>query len=324
MISKRSYEEQNLTKRGMSAIMSLKSDQRLMNLRRTKMRNLTITRTKTFVGCAVKLKVYVEDVSGEIHIKGIPCRKLGDLKNGESKTFAVSENALRVFVIADNISKDYCNEFYRLPEGQDDVFLSGKNRFNPANGNAFMFDNNDTPEVVAARMANGKKGTRVLIVATIIGIILGVLISGKILGGGSDDPKTFSSDGMDITLTEEFRKTNISGYTAVYDSKNVAVLAIKEEFSLLEGFGDCTLAEYMDMVIESNKLTSYEVIRGDGLLGFTYDRVSTEDDRLYTYFSYVYKADDAFWIIQFAMLEKNADNNAAQVTEWAKSVEFSK
>lgn len=288
------------------------------------MRNLTIKRTKTFVGCAVKLKVYVEDASGEIQIKGIPCRKLGDLKNGESQTFAVWENSVRVFVIADNLSKDYCNEFYRLPEGQDDVFLSGKNRFNPANGNAFMFDNNDTPEVVAARKVNGKKGKGVLIVATIIGIILGVLIASKMLSVGSDDPKTFSSDGMDITLTEEFRKTNTSGYTVVYDSRSVAVLAIKEEFSLLEGLDDFTLTEYMHLVIESNELTSYEIISGDGLIGFTYDKESSVDDNMYTYFSYVYKADDAFWLIQFAMLEKNADNNAARVTEWAKSVEFSK
>ena len=48
------------------------------------MRNLTIHREKTFVGSLVKLKVYIEDtLVNELEINGIPCRKLGDLKNGE-------------------------------------------------------------------------------------------------------------------------------------------------------------------------------------------------------------------------------------------------
>ena len=43
------------------------------------MRNLTIKRTKSFVGCAAKLKVYIEDPnSQEISIRNTPCRKIGD------------------------------------------------------------------------------------------------------------------------------------------------------------------------------------------------------------------------------------------------------
>ena len=62
------------------------------------------------------------------------CRRLGDLKNGEEKTFLVGESAARVFVIADKLSKNYCNEFYPLPEGEEDVVLTGKNCFNLSAG----------------------------------------------------------------------------------------------------------------------------------------------------------------------------------------------
>ena len=64
------------------------------------------------------MKVYIEDAqSNELIISGVPCRKLGDLKNGEEKTFEIGEDAAKVFVIADTLSKDYCTEFYQLSEG---------------------------------------------------------------------------------------------------------------------------------------------------------------------------------------------------------------
>ena len=146
------------------------------------MRNLTIKRKKKFVACLGKLKVYIEDFQrNELIISGIPCRKLGDLKNGEEKTFEIGENAAKVFVIADTLSKDYCTEFYQLSEGQDDIVLTGENYFNPANGNAFRFDNNNSAEVLAARKKGNKKGATVLIIAIIVGFVIGFILSSEIL-----------------------------------------------------------------------------------------------------------------------------------------------
>ena len=146
------------------------------------MRNLTIKRKKKFVACLGKLKVYIEDAqTNELIISGVPCRKLGDLKNGEEKTFEIGEDAAKVFVIADTLSKDYCTEFYQLSEGQDDIVLTGENYFNPANGNAFRFDNNNSEEVLAARKKSNKKGATVLIIAIIVGFIIGFILSSEIL-----------------------------------------------------------------------------------------------------------------------------------------------
>ena len=80
------------------------------------MRDLCIKRNKSFVGCLAKLKVYIEDIdSKDIVINGVSCRRLGELKNGEMKTFQIGEESAKVFVIADKISKGYCNEFYIIP-----------------------------------------------------------------------------------------------------------------------------------------------------------------------------------------------------------------
>jgi len=293
------------------------------------MRKLTIKRTKSFVGSLAKMKIYIEDPnSNEILINNTPCRKIGDLKNGEEKTFQIEEQEAKVFVIADKLSKDYCNEYYQLSAGQEDVFLAGKNKFNPANGNAFRFDNNESEGIAENRKHGTRKGIVVLIVAIVVGAILGFLIASGLFFNETPDKapeaKAFSSDGMTITLTDEFRKTDIENYTVAYDSKNVAVFALKEAFSLADGFEDYTVKQYADLVVKNNKLDSAKVKTNGGLTFFEYTYTNPETNDEYRYFSYVYKSNDAFWLVQFATLNKNSDTFVQEIEKWAKSVEFSK
>ena len=138
------------------------------------MRQLTIKREKSFVGCLMKMKVYVEDATDpELEINGVPCRKLGDIKNGEEKSFEIGNNAMKVFVIADKLSKGYCNEFVNIPEGEEDVSLSGRPRFNLFNGNAFRFDGVTDEEVLKNREEGTKKGAPIIIFSVIIGFVIG-------------------------------------------------------------------------------------------------------------------------------------------------------
>ncbi|MCH5197784.1 MAG: hypothetical protein J1E34_02655 [Oscillospiraceae bacterium] len=287
------------------------------------MRNLTIRRTKTFVACLAKLKVYIEDpASTELTINNIPCRKIGELKNGEEKTFQIDESEAKVFVIADKMSKNFCNDYYQLPYGQENIFLSGKPKYNPASGNAFRFDNNNSPDIAANRKKGTQKGLIILIAAIIVGAVIGYTISSGLFSSKTPQPKTFSSDGISITLTDEFRKSNLGNFTVTFDSKDVAVFALEESFSLVEGFEEYTLEQYADLVIEANGLDSSEIKTSDGLTYFEYEFTNTQTKETYRYFSFVYKTNDAFWMVQFATIDENAEEYFAQITQWAKSVEF--
>ena len=83
------------------------------------MRNLTIKRTKSFVACAARMKVYIEDpAAGDTTICGVVCRKLGDLKNGASETFLIGEDSAKLFVIADKLSSGFCNAVCSCPPGR--------------------------------------------------------------------------------------------------------------------------------------------------------------------------------------------------------------
>ena len=287
------------------------------------MRNLTIKREKSFVGSLAKMKVYVEDpTSNEICINDIPCRKIGDLKNGEEKTFQIDEQEVKVYVIADKLSKNYCNEFYQLSASQQDVFLSGKNKFNPANGNAFRFNDNEGEENIANRKRGTRKGLLILIVAIIVGVVFGYSITSNLFSNKTPEPKDFSSNGMNITLTDEFVKTDIENYTVAYDSKNVAVFALKEAFALADGLQDYTLEQYGNLVLQNNNLSASKLQNLEGLTEFEYEFTNPDTKDTYKYFSFVYKADDAFWLVQFATLTENVNEYRAQILEWAKTVSF--
>ena len=287
------------------------------------MRNLTIKREKSFVGSLAKMKVYIEDpTSNEICINDISCRKIGDLKNGEEKTFQIDEQEVKIYVIADKLSKDYCNEFYQLPAGQEDVFLSGKNKFNPANGNAFRFDNNESEETIASRKRGARKGLLILIVAIIVGAVFGYSITSNLFLNKTPEPKDFSSNGMNITLTDEFVKTDIENYIVAYDSKNVAVFALKEAFALADGLQDYTLEQYGNLVLQNNNLSASKLQNLEGLTEFEYEFTNPDTKDTYKYFSFVYKAADAFWLVQFATLAENVDEYSPKILEWAKTVSF--
>ena len=221
------------------------------------MRKLTIKREKSFVACLVSLKVFVADSkAGLVKINGVLCRKIGTIKNGEEKTFEIGEEATRVFVIADSMSKDFCNDYYDIPEGSEDVYLSGRNKYNPLNGNAFRFNGNElSAEVVENRKKATKKGTIILVASIVLGVIVGALSGSGVLSKLNVKEKTFADSGMKIVLTTEFDEVDYEGYTVCYGSEDVAVFALKEAFSDFEGAEDYTLNEYGELVIENNRLS---------------------------------------------------------------------
>ena len=288
------------------------------------MRNLTIKRKKSFIGCLSRAKIYIEDAKApELTINNTPCRKLGELKNGEEKTFVIDNFAAKVFVIADKLTKEFCNDCYQLPTGRQDICLSGKMKFNVVAANAFRFDDNNDPQALAIRKRAAKRGWLVILVAAIVGAAVGYFLGYTVLQPDNTvSPKNFFGAGMYITLTEEFAKTNYDGLTVAFESEDVGVFALKEPFTLAEGFEDNSLEEYANMIINANNLTASPVTNQDGLVGYYYDFLDTETDLTYRYYTYVYKSEDAFWMVQFAILKEDVHEYAHQIRNWAKSAYF--
>lgn len=284
------------------------------------MRTLTIQRTKHFAGCLGTMKVYIEDmIFSDLVIDGRPCRKLGTLKNGETQTFEISETAARVYVIADRFSKGYSNDFYEIPAGEENIVLSGRNHFNPAAGNPFYFDGEAGDAVLRNRKKGIRNGAIVLAGSLIVGFAIGFLLIFGLQGSG--DPKTFSYEDLQITLTDQFSKVSMEGFDVCYRSREAAVLVLQEPFSLAAGLEDYSLKEYADLVIKSNSLpASVEVQTQDGLTFFEYS--ATTSGNTYTYLAAVYKTGDAFWLVQFTVPADRAAEYRPAFLEWAASAAF--
>jgi len=281
-------------------------------------RNLTIQRGKTAVGALAKAKVYIEDLSGDLVISGVRCRKLGEIKNGQEATFYIGNTAAKIFVISDKLSRNFCNDFYALPEGGEDVVLTGSCKFNPFLGNAFRFDNNDSFEVYQNRKQGKKKGVVIMAAAILVGLAVGWLLGGSIFHKSSPGPTTFSVKGMSITLPGEFVETHDGRFTACYTSEEAGVFALKEPFTLLEGSENKTPFQYGHMVIETNGLHASSIKKENDLVYFTYE----SPDGTVFYMAFLYKTEDAFWMVQCATNVEDAEKMTPRFKAWAASVKF--
>lgn len=140
---------------------------------------------------------------------------------------------------------------------------------------------------------------------------------------GAAKPKDFSAEGITITLTSDFKKQNQEGYTLCYASPKVAVFMVKEAFSLQAGMEDWTLDYYADLVFDANASKNPdEISKEDGLTTMEYSFFNEEKNTTYKYFSAMYKAEDAFWIVQFACEADDYEASKASFVEWAKTVKF--
>ncbi len=282
----------------------------------SRMRNLVITRNKSFVASLSAMKVYIEDASApETTISGIPCRLLGKIKNGEQQTFSIDDQPRRVFVIPGQMSKSVTCDSYLLPEGADDIYLTGKNHYNPFAGNPFYFDGNTDPTALAARKKSKRIGITIMVCAVLAGLALGFFLTWK----PAPKEKVFTCDEMQITLTDEFGETDYFGYKTVYKSQKSVVFVLKESFADYPILRNLTLEEYCQAVIEANKGTA-AVETEDGLTYFDYEE-TVDGDEIY-YLAVVYRAENAFWLVQFSCDQKNVEKLRPDFIKWAQSVAF--
>jgi hypothetical protein len=141
------------------------------------MRKLTITRRRTFVGCAGKLKVYVVDnLHNDLDVCGESCRLIGTLKNGETKSFDIDENKGRVYVLFDKASRNWCNDSRPIPEGKDDVALTGICKFNPFAGNAYRFDGKADEVALENKKTGLRKWFLTMLLSVLVGMAIGYFI----------------------------------------------------------------------------------------------------------------------------------------------------
>lgn len=165
---------------------------------------------------------------------------------------------------------------------------------------------------------------KVIPLLLVICLAVGIFSGCSLLSAKSGADKTFTSDeGLTITLTDNFSKSQIEGYTLCYDSFDAAVFALKESFSDYPELDmqNMALDEYKGYVIEANsKFSPKEDTSFDGLTVLKYEYYVEEQKSNFTYFISLFKGSDAFWLVQFACKSSNYGEFEPYFVKWAKSV----
>lgn len=288
------------------------------------MRNLTIRREKSLAASSELMQFYLEDhVLGTTFINGLPCRLLGELRNGEKATFFIETDAAKLFALPEKKRTDQCGEYLSLPEGDGALFVRGQNYFNPLAGHPFQFQGVSEKAVLDFRKKGRNKGIAGLAAVLAVIVILG-LIGVYLLTGGGASKKDFSADGISITLTEDFERVFVDGFALSCKSHDVAMFVLKEPFTLMEGAENLQVQEYANIVFQYNIQAANAQLLTDGnTTWFEYSYTNTMENKDYHFFIYVFKSDDAFWLVQFATPEALAQEYKPQFLDWAKTVDFS-
>lgn len=308
------------------------------------MRNLTIKRAESDLGGHAVLMLYIEDPASEEHtVNGIACRRLGEVKNGEEKSFQIGENSLKLLATVDG-SDDGHGISFQLPEGKKDVALALRPQTDHTNNEAetenhtedtragaddMPVKNEESESTGAGETAEdtGKravsKGFIAFLIALVAVLVGGLSVASLFIPKKEAEEKKFSSDGMEITLTDDFERDAAENYTVVISSKDVGVFALKEPFTLAEKFEERSLEQYADMVTGSNGQDSVEKIADGDAIRWENDYTDPETGRVYRYHTYVYKTFDAFWTVQFATLKENDKSYAEKIGRWAGTIKFS-
>lgn len=284
------------------------------------MRNVTILRTKSSVACFATLKVYIEDYENEeLKIDGTPCRKLGELKNGEERNFVVGDQSVKLFVIADKVSKNFCNEFYQLPEGSEDLVLSGKCQYNPVTGNAFRFDNNSDEAVKKNRKKGLKRGIIIFVASILVGVAFGILSNMEF---ASD--KDFTCGDLQITLTDAFTEDENINYTITYYSEDVGVYVDQYNVSAIPELKYATLNSFAMDTIENYELGEVTLKHEGDLTYYELANVMGTDSKETHHYLFLYESEGNFWVVQFMTYESDAEDFREDIFAWANSVKFAK
>lgn len=267
-------------------------------------------------------------------ISGIPCRKLGVVKNGESTTFKIAEKPAIVFAVTSRGLKNYYSECYEINGEYGDVVLSGKRHFNPFKASPFVFEGGGSEEV----NENRKKAFKKLMMAVLIFFGVLVLLStlfnmgtliGSFEGGVSavewrdDAPKKeFTDYGVNITLTENFVSFSDTKYKVVYDSQKMTIFVTEKTFEENEGFDSISVKEFLQKTADNSGLSDVEIINEDDLCYFVAKIENSNSDVADVNYVFAFKTDKACVLVNFVHSETDSEQLKDDILVWAKSIKF--
>ena len=111
------------------------------------MRKVTVNRKKTLIGCTGTVLIYTIDkiqfdksIAEEKEITKDQCVFVGSIKNGSYLKAEITDNEIVILSAYDTLGLFKVHSAILIPEGNEEIVLNGKIKFNPTYGNPFIFE----------------------------------------------------------------------------------------------------------------------------------------------------------------------------------------
>lgn len=145
-----------------------------------------------------------------------------------------------------------------------------------------------------------------------------------LIGCKSDEnkEKTYTSNGLSITMKEGLLEKTNENFEVYFEASDMIFMGNKETFeelAIVNLGANSTVEEYLDVIISVNGESSGKLKDGN-LNYFTYER--EVNGNKFFYVGSVYKANDAFWLCNFACLYEDKAVYEDLFIKWAKTVNF--
>lgn len=278
------------------------------------MRNLTIYRKSAAAGKLAKMNVFIEDPnSTELILPDHHYKKLGDLKNGEAKTFQVTEDAAKIIVVSEREGRNSRWGYYMLEQGTEDVVLTGKTTLEK--GGQFVFEFDVKSAQIDTQALNKRRVIKRWFVRVLI-MVLCVLVLRSCLA--EPEPKAFAVEDLNITLTTDFVRETNNEALAMFESKKVNVYIHKEVHIFYDDLRSLSAEEYAKTIAENTDVNADITKNENGWVTYNHTKNAGKIISSHHFF-YVFKTTNSFWIVEFVT---PSDNYKDDIEQWANSMEF--
>ena len=163
-----------------------------------------------------------------------------------------------------------------------------------------------------------KKGLIIMLIALLLGALVGFGGTSIVLGARNNKEKTFTASEFQITLTEGFSEKLVAGVTMAYSSPKVSVSFRKAAFT--ESTRDFSAEQYARSVMLASGIISE--VRTDGDLTYFAANGTSVGGRRMTSFIYAFKTDECFWIVEFGVRQNQASRYEKITKKYAESIVF--
>ena len=167
--------------------------------------------------------------------------------------------------------------------------------------------------------ARSRRGSRL---RAAVSVVLLLSMAAVLLSGcGAVREKTFTSQGMSVTLTSEFRRSEREPYLYCYTAPGVSVTVTRELFKDYEGIVGYSLDELTGFTITVNGFDATLEHTASGIPYFDY-RTTLDTGEAYAYRAYSYRSEAALWVLRFGTPEAMFGARCPQFDAWAETVKF--